>query len=423
MAEFKGDFLEPLVSYVDPPTGRPTMQFMIFWQKLIKGLERAFGSIETVEADVANVVGDVTDLKAPSYLVLSNAAVLTGERQFVPGNNLVVTDSGANGTYTLDCTATGAPWFDEDPPSDPELYPLWWDTTTGKLFVYYPNDGDPVWVDATPAVPGPAGDDGVDGADGAAGAAGATGSTGSAGATGATGPAAWTAVTAWLTATAYVAGPPASVVTQGGETYVCLTSHTSGTFATDLAAVKWVKVATKGTDGAGTAITAKEEGSNLTTALASINFVGTGVTATTATNDVTVTVRDFYTHRVVASTANGTDLSYAVTTSYVAQANFAFFIDLDTFVPTHFRILIINGGASASTITCQLAPFAAATTPVHSGGDDLAFSGGGASRDSGWRTFDNPAPISGLNLMTIAIKAAAGTPNLTFRSVEVHFKR
>lgn len=63
-----------------------------------------------------------------------------------------------------------------------------------------------------------------------------------------TGPAAWTAPAAWLTATAYVAGPPASVVTQSGETYVCLTSHTSGTFATDLAAGKWLKVATKGAD-------------------------------------------------------------------------------------------------------------------------------------------------------------------------------
>lgn len=82
------------------------------------------------------------------------------------------------------------------------------------------------------------------------GATGATGSTGSTGSTGATGPAAWSAPAAWLTATAYVAGPPASVVTQGGETYVCLIAHTSGTFATDLAASKWLKVAAKGDTGA-----------------------------------------------------------------------------------------------------------------------------------------------------------------------------
>lgn len=41
---------------------------------------------------------------------------------------------------------------------------------------------------------------------------------------------------AWLTATAYVVG---DVVTQNSLRYVCKTAHTSGTFATDLAATKW----------------------------------------------------------------------------------------------------------------------------------------------------------------------------------------
>lgn len=80
-----------------------------------------------------------------------------------------------------------------------------------------------------------------------------------------TGATAWSAPAAWLTATAYVAGPPASVVTQGGETYVCLTSHTSGTFATDLAAAKWIKVSAKGVD-------APTYGGTSTTSLA----IGTG---------------------------------------------------------------------------------------------------------------------------------------------------
>ncbi|UEM08245.1 hypothetical protein J4G43_025830 [Bradyrhizobium barranii subsp. barranii] len=61
-----------------------------------------------------------------------------------------------------------------------------------------------------------------------------------------TGPAAWTPPAAWATATAYTAGPPASVVVQSGETYVCLVSHTSGAFASDLAASKWIKVASAG---------------------------------------------------------------------------------------------------------------------------------------------------------------------------------
>lgn len=46
-------------------------------------------------------------------------------------------------------------------------------------------------------------------------------------------------VTAWLTATAYVVG---NYVTNGGFTYKCLVNHTSGTFATDLAANKWILI-------------------------------------------------------------------------------------------------------------------------------------------------------------------------------------
>jgi len=45
------------------------------------------------------------------------------------------------------------------------------------------------------------------------------------------------AYAAWLTITAYVIG---NLVTNGGNYYRCLVAHTSGTFATDLAAGKWV---------------------------------------------------------------------------------------------------------------------------------------------------------------------------------------
>ena len=44
--------------------------------------------------------------------------------------------------------------------------------------------------------------------------------------------------TAWGTATGYIVG---NYVTQAGLIYYCLTAHTSGTFATDLAAGKWVQ--------------------------------------------------------------------------------------------------------------------------------------------------------------------------------------
>lgn len=46
----------------------------------------------------------------------------------------------------------------------------------------------------------------------------------------------WEAPTVWVTATAYVVG---NTVFNGSGFYRCLVAHTSGTFATDLAALKW----------------------------------------------------------------------------------------------------------------------------------------------------------------------------------------
>lgn len=52
---------------------------------------------------------------------------------------------------------------------------------------------------------------------------------------------AWSLEGAWLTSTAYAVY---DVVTESNNTYVCAVAHTSGTFATDLAAVKWILIAT-----------------------------------------------------------------------------------------------------------------------------------------------------------------------------------
>lgn len=58
------------------------------------------------------------------------------------------------------------------------------------------------------------------------------------------GPAPWTLPVAWATTTAYVSALPASCVTYLGETYVCITAHTStGSFD----ASKFVKIAASGT--------------------------------------------------------------------------------------------------------------------------------------------------------------------------------
>lgn len=49
----------------------------------------------------------------------------------------------------------------------------------------------------------------------------------------------WVARGAWVTATAYAVG---DLITNAGAVYVGLVAHTSGTFATDLAAAKWMTI-------------------------------------------------------------------------------------------------------------------------------------------------------------------------------------
>ncbi len=53
---------------------------------------------------------------------------------------------------------------------------------------------------------------------------------------------------AWVTATAYVVN---DLVEESGNTYIAVTAHTGGTFATDLSAAKWELFAQKGSTGAG----------------------------------------------------------------------------------------------------------------------------------------------------------------------------
>jgi hypothetical protein len=53
---------------------------------------------------------------------------------------------------------------------------------------------------------------------------------------------------AWQTSTAYAVS---DAVSNGGSSYICIVAHTSGTFATDLAALKWELLAERGADGTG----------------------------------------------------------------------------------------------------------------------------------------------------------------------------
>ena len=67
------------------------------------------------------------------------------------------------------------------------------------------------------------------------------------------------------------------------------------------------------TGGSGSAIVAKDEGNTLTSTLTSLNFVGSGVTATSAGNDVTVTITGGGSGSAITVKEEGTTLTSALT--------------------------------------------------------------------------------------------------------------
>jgi hypothetical protein len=73
------------------------------------------------------------------------------------------------------------------PPVSPNSETLWYDTVSGRLFVYYTDVDGSQWVDASPPLTGATGETGATGPQGATGFIGPTGATGFEGSTGATG--------------------------------------------------------------------------------------------------------------------------------------------------------------------------------------------------------------------------------------------
>lgn len=96
---------------------------------------------------------------------------------------------------------------------------------------------------------------------------------------------------AWLTATAYV---KLDVVTQSSNTYICASNHTSGTFATDLAATKWILLA-QGATGAAA--------------------IGFSPTATIAATNVQAAIDEADTENRALTAAVRTDLADVASTS------------------------------------------------------------------------------------------------------------
>ena len=116
--------------------------------------------------------------------------------QGVQGNQGIQGPSGATGlqgatgpTGVQGTTGPTGPygaqiWFSLTPPTSVAAYPLWWDTNTGTLKIYYTDTNGTQWVDADSGAIGPQGSTGLQGISGPSGPTGIQGPTGPSGPTG-----------------------------------------------------------------------------------------------------------------------------------------------------------------------------------------------------------------------------------------------
>lgn len=108
-------------------------------------------------------------------------------------------------------------------------------------------------------------------------------------------------------------------------------------------------------------------------------------------------------------------------TTYVYLGNaITSHIDLDEFPATHYRIIMRGlSNAAAQTVTVQLCAGITATTPIHTGGNDLVISNTETVYDSGWLSRDDGA--TGTPRYGMGIKGSNATVDLSLIYAELHW--
>ena len=158
----------------------------------------------------------------------------------------------------------------------------------------------------------------------------------------------WTPKGAWATATVYAVG---NVVATGGTTYVCAVAHTAGTFATDLAANRWVAIF-------GTVTSTVGDGSVTTPKIVdgAVTAAKLGFTAL----DLTGTLRG------QGGLAAGTAIAGAFTITGKAASGDAYLSIARTTISQGMVGLRLDGGASGSVWEIRQTPGATALSLYNS---------------------------------------------------------
>lgn len=195
--------------------------------------------------------------------VVKNGLVVNGTTGTINGYDILteILLAANNGIATLDengqvllsqlgnISAGGAAFaISSTPPSNPSVGQGWFDSTTGKTYVYYEDIDSSQWVEIT-GTPGPRGLQGLAGADGATGPQGETGPQGIQGETGAIGPTGATGLNwqgVWSNTTNYVND---DAVYYNNSSWFASGDPTIGEEPT-LSATHWMPLALQGATGA-----------------------------------------------------------------------------------------------------------------------------------------------------------------------------